>query len=163
MKKLFENGRQKLIAVKDLEDVVYFRDKRNHTENFIIPDELQNNFYLTVETIEFIRFSIEDLNLAILILKNIRDYQFIIFPVSQAIEKLLKACLIEAKKAQLPPTDDASDNARKLRKSFVKKYNHYILDILTDLTNYLDNKNIYLIEIEIKRIPNAEKMFKKLD
>ncbi|MEH2416905.1 HEPN domain-containing protein [Nostoc sp.] len=144
----FKCGRRKLLAVEYLEDVVQYRDKKKNSENdfFVIPDKLKDDFYLSTETTDFIRFAIEDLNLAIVALKNTRSYQFIIFPASQAIEKLLKACIL-SEQTMLVKKDD-------LRKN----YGHNLFKIIKDFKQIfpLPEK----IKSEIQNFPNAKKMFK---
>ncbi|MEH2203896.1 MAG: HEPN domain-containing protein [Nostoc sp.] len=146
----FKCGRRKLLAVEYLEDVVQYRDKKKNSENdfFVIPDQLKDNFYLSTETIDFIRFAIEDLNLAIVTLKNIRShqYQVVIFPASQAIEKLLKAYIL-SEKTMLVKKDD-------LRKN----YGHNLFKIIKDFKQIfpLPEK----IKSEIQNFPNAKKILK---
>ncbi|MEH2292296.1 hypothetical protein [Nostoc sp.] len=124
----FKCGRKKLLAVKYLEDVVQYRDQRKSSENnfLVIPDELKNNFYLSIEIIDFIRFSIEDLNLAIVALKNTRNYQFIIFPASQAIEKVLKACVVSENLMLGKTVQELLQDLRS------KKYGHKLFKIIED-------------------------------
>lgn len=153
LRKQFKIAKMQWESINDLQLVVDHRDESKKSNNdFRIPDELNNNIYLKKETIKLIRFAIEDLNLAIVTLKNTRNYQFVIFPASQAIEKLLKACLIEE---QLPTSGKSSE---ELCQSFIHKYSHRILDIFPDLNYYLENTST--IEREIKKIPYANEMFK---
>lgn len=146
----FKCGRKKLLAIKYLEDVVqyHYKSKSSEKDFLVIPGKLNNNFDLSTETIDFLRFAIEDLNLAIVTLKNTRShqYQFIIFPASQAIEKLLKACIL-SEKTMLVKKDD-------LRKN----YGHNLFKIIKDFKQIfpLPEK----IKSEIQNFPDAKKMFK---
>ncbi|MGM3305703.1 hypothetical protein ACSQ6I_06860 [Anabaena sp. WFMT] len=91
----FKRAKIQWIAIKNLQSVIRWRDEIRKSENDFFGLQ-ENIFYLAAETIKFLSLAIEDLNLAILTLKNTStsNYQFIIFPLSQAIEKLLKACVI---------------------------------------------------------------------
>ncbi|MEH1775809.1 HEPN domain-containing protein [Nostoc sp.] len=152
----FKCGRRKLLAVEYLEDVVQYRDKKKSSENdfFAIPDKLKDNFYLSTETIDFIRFAIEDLNLAIVTLKNTRSYQFIIFPASQAIEKLLKACILSEKLILAKEVPELLNTLRK------KKYGHKLFNIIGDEDFNKCFPSPEKIKSEIQNFPEAEKMFK---
>lgn len=95
LKNLYEQAKKQLYAINNLEDIVWYCDPRISREER--GKTVFGNGYvfdLPKETIDFIRFAVEDLNLALVTLKNTRDYQFVIFPASQAIEKLFKACII---------------------------------------------------------------------
>lgn len=153
---MFKCSRQKLQAIKYLNDVVFYRNEERKTDPdvpFIVPDELKNNFYLDNETIKLIRFAIEDLNLAIVTLKNTRDYQFVIFPASQGIEKLLKGCLIEK---ELKYTKNTSE---EIRKELRNEYGHQLFYILQKLEFYLESTS--KIVDEVKKIPYSEEIFIK--
>lgn len=154
LENLFKSGIKQLQAVKSLEEVVLFRDKRKNNADFfisLISEELQKVFYLHAETIKFIRFAIEDLNLAIITLKNTKDYQFVIFPASQAIEKLLKACLIQEKLKQLAP--------QEIQEELKNKYGHKLFNILKELECYVETTS--KIVYEVKKFPQSEEIFVK--
>ncbi|MEH2455724.1 HEPN domain-containing protein [Nostoc sp.] len=148
---MFKCSRQKLQAIKYLNDVVFYRNEERKTDPdvpFIVPHEFKNNFYLDNETIKLIYLAIEDLNLAIVTLKNTRNYQFTIFPASQAIEKLLKACLIEE---ELKYTKNTSE---EIRKELRNEYGHQLFYILQKLECYLESTS--KIVDEVKKIPYSE-------
>lgn len=171
LKHLFGESRsEQLQKVKYLEDIVFFRNKKRKNDKYtpiltrdeldnnqidpvLIPDELKNNFFLSDETINFLRFALEDLNLAIVTLKNTRDYQFVIFPASQAIEKLLKACLIEE---ELQYTKNTS---KAIRDELRMEYGHKLFYILQKLECYLEFTSKIINEVE--KFPHSREFFIK--
>lgn len=126
----FKRAKIQWTAIENLQSVICQRDERRKSENDSIGLQ-ENSFYLAAETINFLSLAIEDLNLAILTLKNTSssNYQFIIFPLSQAIEKLLKACVISE---NLILGEEIQKLVTKLR---YKPYGHDLLYIVQD-SNY---------------------------
>ncbi|WP_217358223.1 HEPN domain-containing protein [Anabaena sp. UHCC 0187] len=123
----FKRAKIQWTAIENLQSVIRWRDKIRKSENDFIGLQ-ENIFYLAAETIKFLSLAIEDLNLAILTLKNTStsNYQFIIFPLSQAIEKLLKACIISE---NLMLDQEIKDLLEILRRN---KYGHNLLKIVQD-------------------------------
>lgn len=170
-KKQCQGRSEQLQKLKYLEDVVFFRNKKRKNDKYtpiltrdelnntnqihpvLIPDRLKNNFYLSDETINFLRFALEDLNLAIVTLKNTRDYQFVVFPASQAIEKLLKACLIEEELQYTKNTSEA------IRHELKTQYGHKLFYILQKLECYLEFASKIVNEVE--KIPHSREFFIK--
>lgn len=163
LKDLYEQARNKLYDINNLEDVVKYCDPRNPEKLRKIID---NVFDLPNETIDFLRFALEDLNLAIVTLKNTRDYQFVIFPASQAIEKLFKACIIaEPILKQLEQNSsvfsEQIESQTELIDTLRKKYGHKLFHILKDFNNIFPFPD--KIKLEIDKFPKAKKMFKRSD
>lgn len=164
LKDLYEQARNKLYDINNLEDVVKYCDPRNPEKLRKIID---NVFDLPNETIDFLRFALEDLNLAIVTLKNTRDYQFVIFPASQAIEKLFKACIIaepiltqiEQNISTFP--EEIESQTELINKLSKKKYGHKLFNILKDFNNIFPFPE--KIKLEIDKFPKAEKMFERSD
>lgn len=177
LKNLYEQVKNKLYAINNLEDIVWYCDPR-------IPREERRKtlfgnghvFDLPKETIDFIRFAVEDLNLALVTLKNTRDYQFVIFPASQAIEKLFKACIIaEPFLKQLDQTiynqsismfistipEEIEPQEAIISKLRNRPYGHKLFNIFKDYNNRFTVPN--KIKLEIDKFPHAEKMFKDSD
>lgn len=120
-------------AIENLQSVIYWRDERRKSENDFIGLQ-ENSFYLAAETINFLYLAIEDLNLAIVTLKNssASNYQFIIFPLSQAIEKLLKACIFSESSILGQEIKELIKNLKQH-----KKYGHNLLNIVQDYRQVL--------------------------
>ncbi|ALB39563.1 hypothetical protein AA650_03000 [Anabaena sp. WA102] len=131
-------------AIDNLKSVIIWRDEREKSENDFIGLQ-DDDFYLAAETINFLSLAIEDLNLAILTLKNTstNNYQFVIFPLSQAIEKLLKACVISE---NLMLGQEIEDLLTTLRSN---KYGHNLLKIVQDYRQIIPFPEN--IESEIKK------------
>jgi hypothetical protein len=163
LKDLYEQAKNKLYDINNLEDVVKYCDPRNPEKLRKIID---NVFDLPNETIDFLRFALEDLNLAIVTLKNTRDYQFVIFPASQAIEKLFKACIIaEPILKQLNQNSsvfyEQIESQTELIDTLRKHYGHKLFYILKDFNNIFPFPD--KIKLEIDKFPKAKKMFKRSD
>lgn len=94
----------------------------------------------------------EDLNLAIVTLKNTRDYQFVIFPASQAIEKILKAWIFSEHKIL---KKEVSELVKTLRS---RKYRHDLLNIIQEYNKVFPCAEE--IKLEIHKFANVEKIFK---
>ncbi|WP_414530209.1 HEPN domain-containing protein [Nodularia chucula] len=84
-------------------------------------------------------------------LKNTRDYQFVIFPASQAIEKLLKACLIEKKLQHTESTLQGIHN------KLIREYGHKLFYIIETLECYLENTSNIVDQVE--KIPYSREIF----
>lgn len=172
LKNLYEQAKNKLYAINNLEDVVWYCDPRIPREKRV-KTVFGNGYVLDLpkETIDFIRFAVEDLNLALVTLKNTRDYQFVIFPASQAIEKLLKACIIsEPFLKQLDQdistfistiTEKIEPQKELIFKLKKRPYGHQLFNILKDYNNRFTVPD--KIKLEIDKFPYAEEMFKDSD
>jgi hypothetical protein len=158
LRKQFKMAKSQWESINNLQLVIDYRDERKKSKNDLrIPDELNNDFYLPPETLDLISLALEDLNLAIVTLNNTStsNYQFVIFPASQAIEKLLKACIISEKLILGKEVTELLEILKSI------KYGHKLFKLIKDFNNVLPSPD--KIKLEINKFLNAKKMFKSSD
>ncbi|AFZ28007.1 HEPN domain-containing protein [Cylindrospermum stagnale PCC 7417] len=144
----FRQGKKNIESIFCLQKIIYLRNIKNLEEKNAYERlsmiNLDKSEYLDPRVIEWVNFAIEDLSVAINILESTRNYQIIVFPICQAIEKFFKACLIDKEKQQNPAISTEQIEI------IIKRYSHKITSIKDNLIqcNYFDNPNLVREELE---------------